>query len=124
MNNCKPGKMRNPKTNRCASPKRIKQQENDTYPDIPRDNGRCVHISKLNKLTITDLRKVICEHQIQTSNHVTKKILIDQILTHLGIEIENKCNIGYELNPTTNRCIKSCNKSQIRNPKTKRCNKI
>ena len=122
MKDCKPGKIRNPKTNRCASPSRIrKQQEPETHPDIQRENGRCVHVSKLNKLTLTDLKKVICEHKITIPVRVTKKILIDKILVHLGMEVEKKCNLGYEVNEVTNRCRKSCNSSQTRDPKTKRC---
>lgn len=124
MKDCKPGKIRNPKTNRCASPSRISKQENELHPDIQREDGRCVHISNLSKLTITELKKVVCEHQLVTSPRATKKKLIDNILVHLGVEVaevEHQCNVGYELNPTTNRCRKSCNKSQTRHPKTQRC---
>lgn len=136
MKDCKPGKIRNPKTNRCASPSTIRKQQRkeqgkeqgrkeseipETHPDIPRENGRCVHISKLSKLSLSDLKKVICEHQLVTPARVTKKILIDKILVHLGIEVEKKCNVGYELNPSTNRCRKSCTSSQTRDPKTQRC---
>lgn len=125
MKDCKSGKLRNPKTNRCASPSTIRKQqkepERELHPDIPRENGRCVHVSKLSNLLLTDLKKVICEHQITTPARVTKKILIDKILVHLGFEVENKCNVGYELNEVTNRCRKSCTTSQTRDTKTKRC---
>jgi len=129
MKDCKPGKVRNPKTNRCASPSTIKKQksintENETHPDLPRKNGRCVHVSKLTKLTLAELKKVTCEHQIITPTRATKKLLVDQILIHLGIEVENKCKDGHELNPETNRCRKKCSISQTRDPKTKRCRKI
>ena len=128
MKDCKPGKIRNPKTNRCASPSTIKKQkpinvENELYPDIQHENGRCVHVSNLTKLTLSELKKVTCENQIKLQTRVTKKILVHKILIHLGLEIENICKQGHELNAETKRCRKSCNEFQTRDPKTKRCRK-
>jgi len=128
MKDCKPGKIRNPETNRCGSPERINKTLNQ-YPDIKRENGRCVHVSNINNLKICELKQILYFHAgIEKTTRSTKKELLSQIRKHLNGENatakENKkCGKGKEINPTNNRCRKSCTPLQKRHPETNRCRK-
>lgn len=130
MKDCKPGKIRNPATNRCASPERlnhkVKPTVNQLHPDIKRENGRCVHITNLNNLSLVEMKNMLCFYEIEIPTRATKKSMIARLIRSVGGENEvhvpqKSCPRGSEINILNGRCRKSCTNLQIRHPKTHRC---